>query len=169
MNGIMYLIEGPVGAGKSTYAAQLAAERGGVHLNLDEWMVTLFAADRPEENFMGWYAECKRRLLAQIWRVASSIVAAGHTVVLELGLVDAASREAFYARVDDGNHVLRVTVLDADVDVRRARVIGRNETQGATFRMHVPPEIFELANAAWQPPSVAERQERNIEIVRTDV
>ena len=65
--------------------------------------------------------------------------------------------------------MLRVTVLDAAPEVRRERVVTRNDEQGETFRMHVPPEIFTLADAAWQPPSAAEQNERGIEIVRTDV
>src|SRR5688500_9099140 len=44
----VHLIIGPVGSGKSTFALQLARERGALRLNLDEWMALLFRPDRPE-------------------------------------------------------------------------------------------------------------------------
>ena len=66
----LHLIEGPVGAGKSTYAAQLGIATGAAHLNLDEWMVTLFRPDRPESDFLAWYGERKERCIEQIWLVA---------------------------------------------------------------------------------------------------
>jgi predicted kinase len=59
----IHLIEGPVGAGKSTFAGRLALTHNAVHLNLDEWMVRLFQADRPEADFMEWYLERKQRCI----------------------------------------------------------------------------------------------------------
>ena len=86
----VHLIEGPVGAGKSTFAAELSRTRRAPHLNLDEWMVNLFSKDRPEDGFMPWYLERKDRCLEQIWRVTCDLVGAGCPVVMELGLVQAA-------------------------------------------------------------------------------
>lgn len=48
----VYLIEGPVGAGKSTYSAALARQTQGVHIALDEWFAALFSADRPASDFV---------------------------------------------------------------------------------------------------------------------
>jgi adenylate kinase family enzyme len=39
---IIRLIEGPVGAGNSTFAADLAARTGGVHIALDAWSERVF-------------------------------------------------------------------------------------------------------------------------------
>lgn len=59
----VHLIEGPVGAGKSTFGATLAASSNGVHIPLDEWFATLFSPDRPGGDFVPWYVERKERLL----------------------------------------------------------------------------------------------------------
>ena len=65
----IHLIEGPVGAGKSTFAAKLMHEHSAPRLNLDEWMVVLFRPDRPEgDDIMAWYAERKQRCIEQIMR-----------------------------------------------------------------------------------------------------
>ena len=45
---------------------------------------------------------------------------------------------------------------------RRARVERRNAERGQTFAMHVPPDIFELASALWEPPDAAECQQRDV-------
>ena len=164
----IHLIEGPVGAGKSTYAGRLALAEGAVHLNLDEWMVNLFSPDRPAEGFMAWYAERKERCIEQIWHVTTRLLDARVDVVLELGLVQRAAREHFYGRVEAAGYALTVRVLDADVETRRQRVRSRNESGSGTFRMVVSDEIFTLANGAWEAPDETEGATRQIEWVRTD-
>lgn len=165
----LVLIEGPVGAGKSTYAAKLCFERHAVHLNLDEWMVTLFQKDRPEQDFMAWYNDCKQRCIEQIWLVAVSLLDAQVDAVLELGLVQPAAREAFYQRVAAIDCELQVLVLDADKATRQQRVQRRNEddSPGSTRRMVVSDEIFELANGAWMPPDEREQDLQQIEFVQS--
>jgi len=161
----IHLIEGPVGAGKSTFAAQLSLTHAAVHLNLDEWMVTLFRPDRPESDFMEWYAERKQRCINQLWRVTCDLVDAGSDAVLELGLVQTSARDDFYRRVDIEGYQLKVYVLETPEDVRRERVRERNKQQGETFKMEVSDEIFELANRAWQAPDAIESRERDIEFI----
>lgn len=164
----IYLIEGPVGAGKSTFAGQLSLTHKAPLLNLDEWMVTLFSPDRPSENFMQWYIERKDRCIEQIWSVACEMIETGIDVVLEMGLVQLADREGFYSRVDGAGYELHVYLLDASTEVRRQRVRARNLEQGSTFKMEVSDEIFELANGAWQPPDETELRRREIQTISTD-
>lgn len=161
----IHLIEGPVGAGKSTHALALAARLGAPRLDLDEWFVTLFSPDRPDAGFVDWYLERKQRCLEQIWRVAEAVLEVDADVVLELGLVGRADREAFYARVDATDHDLRVHVLDVPVEVRRERVRARNRAADGTFKMAVPDAMFDIADRAWQPPDDDECRERRIRII----
>ena len=152
----MHLIEGPVGAGKSTFAFALARELGAPHLNLDAWMASLFLPDRPEGHTFEWYAERKDRLVARIFEVACEVVDAGHPVVLELGLVTRAARDAFYAKVDAGGYDLSIHVLDAPREVRRERVRRRNETRDATYSVTISDAVFERASNWWEPVADAE-------------
>ncbi len=158
----IHLIEGPVGAGKSTFAFQLGQRHHAPHLNLDEWMATLFRPDRPETDHMIWYAERKERCTEQIWKVACEILETGSDVVLELGLVQRLARQSFYERVATAGYEMTVYLLDASRDVRRERVRERNRAQGATFAMVVPDEIFELASDLWEP--LDERELRSIDV-----
>ena len=161
----IHLIEGPVGAGKSTFAMRLGCELAAPRLDLDEWMVVLFRPDRPDDGLIEWYLERKRRCIEQIWNVASEIVGSGTDAVLELGLVTRADRAAFYQRVDASDYELAVYVLETPEETRRQRVRERNGRQGETFKMEVSDAIFELANRAWEAPDEAECRDRRIRTV----
>ncbi|OZG72453.1 bleomycin resistance protein [Hahella sp. CCB-MM4] len=148
---IIHLVEGPVGAGKSTYASQLGQEYRAPVLNLDDWMVTLFSPDRPMENAIEWYIERKERCIEQIWKVTSEIISSGNDVILELGLIQQASRQKFFDKVEFARYMMRIYVLDAPREIRRMRVQRRNREQGTTYSMAVPDHVFEMASNLWEP------------------
>ena len=163
----VHLIEGAVGAGKSTFSTALAENIGGVHIPLDEWFAKLFSPDRPEGDFVPWYVQRKERLLDLIWIHSQKILASRRDVVLELGLIQQAPRMAFCRRIVDAGFSLRIHVLDAALELRRERVRRRNEEQGPTFSMLVPDHIFEIASTLWEPPDEVECEEFDIDFVST--
>ncbi len=164
----IYLIEGPVGAGKSTFATSLATRIGGVHIALDEWFSRLFSPDRPSTDLMPWYVERKARLLDHIWNHALAILACGVAPVLELGLVHRQSREDLYERAREAGVDLTVYLLLASREIRRDRVMRRNVEKGPTFSMVVPAPFFEMASDTWEEPDEAEIEENRIEVVSTE-
>jgi predicted kinase len=131
-------------------------------------MATLFRPDRPETGLLDWYRERAQRCIDQIWKLAQQLTARGDDVVLEIGLLQRAERERFYERVTEAGLPLTIYVIDAARDVRRARVQERNRSQGATFSMVVPAEIFELASDLWQAPEADECEARDVRFLRTD-
>jgi len=161
----IHLIEGPVGAGKSTFAAKLGKQHAAPSLILDAWFVRLYSPDRPAQGLMPWYVERKQRCLEQIWATAQEILRAGHDVVLELGLVERRSREQFYAQVESAGYALTIYLLDAPRDVRRERVRQRNREKGLTYAMDVPDAFFELASDAWEPMSEDELERYGVRMV----
>ena len=165
----VHLIEGPVGAGKSTFAALLAPRVKGVHIALDEWFVRLFSSDRPEGNFVPWYLERKDRLLDLIWDHSRRILGAGSDVVLELGLIQRQHRLAFCDRIRADGFDLVLYILDEPRDVRRQRVKLRNAEKGSTFSMVVPDHVFEVASDMWEAPDDIEESETAIEYVAATI
>jgi predicted kinase len=163
-----HLIGGPVGAGKSTFAAQLSTAHAAPHLALDDWMATLFVPYRPDGDIMPWYVDRKARCIEQIWKIACGLIDTGTDVILELGLIQRAGRADFYGRLDATDIGHTVYVLDAPKETRHARVRHRNEEQGATFSMVVPDAIFEMASALWEPPDETECAARDIQFIPGD-
>ena len=161
----VHVIEGPVGAGKSTFAASLAPRVEGVHIALDQWFARLFSPDRPEGNFVPWYLEHKDRLLELIWDHSRCILASGTDVILELGLIQRQQRVEFCQRIRDDGFQLAVYILDAPRDIRRERVRLRNTEKGPTFSMVVPDHVFDIASNMWEPPDDIEQGEIAIEYV----
>jgi predicted kinase len=163
MVGELHLIVGPVGAGKSTFARALCRKHRAVPLILDDWMARLFGADeRPPTGRVAWYLERRDRCLEQIWSLTEALCEVEARVVLEIGLIRREERAAFYRRVDDAGLALSVYLLDAPREVRRERVMRRNEERGETFAQVVPLEFFELASDMWEPPDDEELRERAI-------
>ncbi|MCM2256373.1 MAG: ATP-binding protein [Vicinamibacteria bacterium] len=158
----IFLIVGPVGAGKSTLAQRLAVEHRAVRLTLDEWMTTLFRPDRPNDGVIGWYVERARRCVDQIWRVANDVLATDTDVILEIGLLQRHQREDIYARARERGIELTLIVVDAPRDLRRQRVMERNHEQGSTFSVVVPLEFFERASDLWEPPGDDECLDREV-------
>ncbi|MBA5605036.1 ATP-binding protein [Duganella sp. FT3S] len=161
----LHLIEGPVGAGKSTYAMALASEHGAVHIALDEWFASIFSPDRPEQEVIPWYIERKDRLINLIWNHSKRLLNSGCNVILELGLIQQAARMDFCHRVQSDGYDPILHILDAPVHIRRERVRQRNQQKGATFSMVVPDHIFELASSQWQAPNEAECSLFNVKFV----
>lgn len=156
--GSLYLIVGPVGAGKSTFARDAVARKNAVFLDLDVWMVRLYGQDaRPSENVVGWYLERRERVRGLLWDTTLDILAAGTDVLLELGLVSRKEREAFYDKARDEDLKLTVYCVDAPRDIRRQRVVERNASAGEHTQI-VPMEFFERASDAWEPLLDAERR-----------
>ena len=162
----VHLIEGPVGAGKSTYARALAGQTQGIHIALDAWFTRLFSPDRPASDVMAWYGARKERLIQLIWSHSQNILAAGKEPILELGLIQRQGRMAFCRQVQAAGFTPIMHVLDAPEAVRRARVRRRNEEQGDTFSMVVPDAVFDMASAMWEAPDDAERRECEIDFAR---
>lgn len=164
---IVFLVEGPVGAGKSTFSKALSNRTKAVHIALDEWFAKLFSPDRPEADIIPWYIARKERLLELIWAHSKAVMNTGSDVILELGLIQQQQRIEFCRRVINEAYDLQIYELDAPKEVRRARVQYRNSHQGPTFAMVVPDQIFEIANTMWEPSDEFEREEFDIEYVST--
>lgn len=158
---IVHLVYGPTASGKSTYARKLAAERRAVRFAIDEWMHTLFASDVSPSMDMSWAMARVARCQAQIWATCEQILAAGAEVVLEFGLFRKLDRDRVQALVEAAGHTASFCFIDAELGVRRARVLQRNKEKGDTFSFEVSPSMFEAMEMVFERPS-HEEQSRSV-------
>jgi predicted kinase len=156
MTATLHVIFGPSGAGKSTYAKQLARSEPAVHFAIDEWMARLFAADMPEPLEFEWMMARVERCEAQIWSVAASTMAAGTSVVLDLGLMRKTDRAQVAEIAEACELPLQFHFVTASADVRRARVLERNEVRGETFSIDVSPDMFDFIEGVYEAPDAQE-------------
>jgi predicted kinase len=96
------------------------------------------------------------RCQALIWSTATAVLAAGTSVVLDLGLMRREHRERIRKLAQEAGLSVQWHFVDAPQAVRRARVAGRNETKGETFAREVPPEMFDMIEATYEAPTPAE-------------
>jgi predicted kinase len=156
MPATLDVIFGPCAAGKTTYARAFAARARAVPFVLDEWGARLFSADLQGPIQFPWMLERLGRCNALIWSTAEAVLAAGTSVVLDIGAMRRADRERIRQMAKAKDLPLRWHFVDAPQEVRRARVAGRNETKGETFAREVPPEMFDMFEAIYEAPAPAE-------------
>lgn len=156
MTATLHVIFGPSGAGKSTYAKQLARTEPAVHFAIDEWMARLFAADMPEPLEFEWMMARVERCEAQIWSVAAATMAAGTSVVLDLGLMRKSDRARVAEIAEACELPLQFHFVTASSEVRRARVLERNEVRGETFSIEVNPDMFDFIEGVYEAPDADE-------------
>lgn len=154
--GPVHLIVGSTGAGKSTYARELAERERGVRFAIDEWMLELFGPDRPDDAGYDFYAPRIERSSAMIWSVVLQLARAHVPSVLEIGLTERAAREAFYQKAAAARLRLELHCLEAPRELRWRRVEARNRERGSTFAMEVTREMFDFVEQMWEPPDDAE-------------
>ena len=98
------------------------------------------------------------RCEAQIWSTAAGVIAAGTSVVLDLGLLRRSDR----ARVAEIAQAVELPIqfhfVTAPQDVRRARVLERNEVRGESFAMPVNQEMFDFIEGVFEVPDASELQ-----------
>ncbi|ABD67935.1 hypothetical protein Rfer_0177 [Rhodoferax ferrireducens T118] len=152
----VHLIYGATAAGKSTYAKALATEKNAVRFAIDDWMHSLYGQDKPEAMSMEWVMSRVARCQSRIWTTCLQILATGTDVVLELGLLREQVRDRMQAMVEEAGHQASFSFVDADLQVRKQRVLHRNMEKGDTYSFNVTPAMFDAMERYFERPSQAE-------------
>jgi predicted kinase len=156
MTATLHVIFGPSGAGKTTYAHAFARREKAVAFILDDWMAKLFGPDMPEPLEYDWMIERVQRCEAQIWSTAAGVLAAGTSVILDIGLMRKADRARVREIAEATELPLQFHFVTASPEARRARVAERNVVRGEGFAIEVTPEIFDFIEGVYEPPEPQE-------------
>jgi predicted kinase len=158
MRHLIHLVCGSTGAGKTTYALDLAGRLGAVRFSIDEWMTSLFWMDSPQPVRATWSMERIDRCYKQIWAVAVQVAGCRTPCVLDLGFSQAASRVQFYERAQVARLSVQLHFVDVPQEERWRRVIKRNAGEAGTQHLNfaVTRDMFDFVETLWEPPGEEE-------------
>lgn len=121
------ILHGFLGAGKSTFARKLARQNRTIVLNPDRWCMRLFSAETYEKNWDVCFAET----VGVLWRRAAKHIAAGRSVVFDMGFWSKASRTEARRKAEEMGAGFRHYYVYAPDEVLRQRLRGREGTIAA--------------------------------------
>lgn len=150
---MIHLIVGNTGAGKTTYALKLQKENKGIIFSVDKWNKALFMPDMTENNGVDWFLERIRREEEVIKDLVLQLENAGTDSILDLGLSKFEHRQKFrdFAEIHDFQYTLHY--LDVPSEIRRSRVLQRNEEKGESYEFEVSEENFEFMESWFEVPN----------------
>lgn len=149
----IHLICGATGAGKSTYAEQLAQDIGGLRFSIDEWMQQLHNKDKPEQDLFEWFYERVQRNCVQMRTLAERLADLNVPAIFDCGLTNAQERAIFTDWAEEKGLSLHLHFVDVATEIRWQRVQHRNAAQADTFQFHVSRDMFDFIESIWQPPT----------------
>lgn len=106
------------GAGKTTLAKQLAADRCGVRLTKDEWLWALGSSP--------WDEPTQERVEQELWRLAQEILRLDLSIVLDFGLWARVERDEMRSVARDLGVGVELHFLDVPADELWRRIDARN-------------------------------------------
>jgi len=106
------------GAGKTTLARQLAADRSAVRLTKDEWLWALGASP--------WDTPTSAKVERELWRIARELLSLGVTVVLDFGLWARVERDEMRTEARGLGVGVELHCLNAPIDELWRRIQTRN-------------------------------------------
>jgi predicted kinase len=155
--GALHLLTGKIAAGKSTLAARLAAETGGLVLAEDHWLPTLYPG---QITSIEDYRRESARFRAAIAPLIIDLLGRGMTVILDFPANTVASRAWMRGLADAAGITATLHFLDLPDDVCRARLHARNAAGTHAYR--ASDAEFDQFTAHFVPP----RADEGFEIAR---
>jgi predicted kinase len=135
--GILYLIQGFLGAGKTTWSRELARRTGTLRFNADEWCLDNYTSEELDAR---WEA-CFAAAVAELWRQAARELSRGQDVILDFGFWTRASRDharqaarALNARIVHYYIYAPDAALKERIAARKGAVAERNFARFEEFR-----------------------------------
>lgn len=121
-----YLIHGFAGVGKTTYAKKLENETRAVRFSPDDWMITLYGTNPPEERFQ----EYESRILALIWEIALQLVRVNVDIILDFGFWKRSDRDTARQKLKEAGAQVELYCITCSGDTACRRIMERTSKCG---------------------------------------
>lgn len=144
----VHLLCGLPGAGKTTLARRLERTQNAVRFTLDEWMLAL-SDSTPYDDEYGALADRVKEL---IWRVAASVLATDHDVVLDWSQWSRSAREAARQRAEALGASVLLHYVDVPLTVAEERLAARSARAPADAHQIDLDDLRRFAADLFEPP-----------------
>ena len=135
------------GAGKTTLARRMAADRRAVRLTKDEWLWALDASP--------WDRSTNDKVERELWRIAREILGLGASVVLDFGLWARVERDEMRTVARSLGVGVELHYLNAPIDELWRRVQARNSEPPWVDEPILRSHLLDWAST-FQEPDAAE-------------
>jgi len=156
---VIHLICGPIGAGKTTVAHEVADKHCAIRFSEDEWLGRLFVPDAPEgllnepmDVVGAWASEKYLRCRGQIWAVCKQLLNQNVNIVLDGAAANKEQRDVIRKKASDNNVGFQLYYVSASPDIRRKRILDRNKEKTFTYSLEVTAAMFDHMERFFQPP-----------------
>ena len=156
---MIHIVCGPLGAGKTTYAMQLAEKEKAIRFTEDEWLARLFVPDAPVdimsesvERISSWATDKYSRCRGQIWSVSKQLIEQGFSVIFDGAAASKEQRDSIRTKAKLHNQDFKLHYVNAAPIIRKERALARNHIKGSTFSLEVTPEVFDFMETFFEPP-----------------
>jgi len=156
---MIHLVCGHIGAGKTTYAHEIATKHSAIRFSEDEWLSKLFIPDAPEDllskpmNVVGeWAGEKYQRCRGQIWLICQQLLKQHMTIVLDGAAANKEQRDLIRKKAADNNVNFQLHYVTSALQTREKRVFKRNKEQGVTYSIEVTADMFAHTESFFEPP-----------------
>ena len=143
----VHMIHGYLGAGKTTFARRLEAEKAAVRFTHDEWMRKLYGRDPQEAQF----ADCAQRVFELMEAMWTRCLAVGVDVILDSGFWSRKERDRMRSMAASLGANCLLYRLSCPDDVAWDRIEKRNNAPDAG--LCIAPNTFRMLKARFEPLS----------------
>jgi predicted kinase len=152
-SGVLCFLCGRAGAGKSTLARQMAADRQAILICEDQWLVRLFDGAPTLELYLERRGKIRKLLAEHV----PPLLTAGHCVIFDFGGNTVRDRQWVRSVFESVGARHELHFLLADVTLCKQRVAQRNVSKPAgVYWGDVSEATLDTVNAYFQPPTPSE-------------
>lgn len=121
---VAYLIVGFAGAGKTTFAKQLASKKNAVRFTPDDWMERIFSEPIDIDGFSRYFG----RICDLVWNVALQLLENNQDVILDIGFWTRESRDCARRLLTEHRIEYRLVFVDCKDAIIHERLARRHNS-----------------------------------------
>ena len=152
-SGVVYFVCGRAGAGKTTLARKISADRRAIVFCEDQWLARVFGGASSIAEYLERRGHIRRLLTEHV----PVILRAGHSVVFDFGGNTVRDRAWVRAVFESAAAPHELHYIVADSALCKKRIAERNRTKPeGIYWGDVSEELFDAVNVYFQPPAPEE-------------